>query len=319
MAFLFQQSRRNRRRDESFSFFAETDESSGSRPRRRGMGGVVRSLVLFAILSVIAIGLVHAAREYWLYRIESLALKRIPVQRDGVLTEDEIRRLAGVKLGRNILTIDLFALRQRLARHPRIEDATARLEFPDTLTLSIRERTPIARVLLPPVGGVQAFYLLSESGHVLMPFEDGHAPREVIEAEANLPMITHVTLKDFSSGQAVKDELVLAALRLLASFDSSPMAGITDVVSVDVGVPSELTVLSNYGARVTFSTSDFERQLAEWRTVHDRALGLKRLIGSLDLSVRANPPLKWLEASVPPAEILPKTLRTKRKPLRRHV
>lgn len=319
MAFPFQRSRRNRRRDESFSLFADTGSSAGVSTRRRGFGRWVRSMLLLATLAGVLVGVGHLAREHWLYRIESLGLKRIPVQRDGVLTEDEIRRLAGVQLGRNILTVDLFALRQRLRRHPRIEDATARIEFPDTLRLSVRERTPVARVLLPPVAGVQAFYLLDETGHVLMPFEDGHAPREVIESEASLPMVTHVSIAGISSGQAVADLQVLAALRFLASFDSSPMAGVSEVISVDVGTPGVLIAFSNYGARVTLAPDDFERQTAEWRAIHDRAAGLNRLIGSLDLSVRSNPPLKWLEASAPAVETLPKTIRPKRKPLRRHV
>ncbi len=319
MAFPFQRSRRNRRRDEGFTLFTETGSEGGSRSRRGGIRGFLRTAVLLAVLAALAVGVADLAREHWLNHIESLGLKRIPVQRDGVLTEGEIRRLAGVSLGRNILTIDLFALRQRLRRHPRIEDATTRIEVPDTLSIVVHERTPVARVLLPPVGGVQAFYLLDETGHVLMPFDEGHAPKEVIEAEAGLPMVTHGSLAGFTSGQAVSDPLLLAALRFLATFDSTSMAGVSEVVSVDVGTPGVLGVLSNYGARVTLAPDDFERQMGEWRAVQDRAAGMNRLIGTLDLSVRSNPPLKWLEASAPALDTLPKTVRPKRKPLRRHV
>lgn len=319
MAFPFQRSRRNRRRDESFTLFTETGSGGDSRPRRGGIRGFLRTVVLLAVLAALVVGVTDLAREHWLNHIESLGLKRISVQRDGVLTEEEIRRLAGVSLGRNILTIDLFALRQRLRRHPRIEDATTRIEAPDMLSIVVHERTPVAKVLLPPVGGVQAFYLLDESGHVLMPFEEGHAPKEVIEAEAGLPMIIHGSLTGFASGQAVSDALLLAALRFLATFDSTSMAGVSEVVSVDVGTPGVLGVLSNYGARVTLAPDDFERQMAEWRAVQDRAAGMNRLIGTLDLSVRSNPPLKWLEAAAPALDTLPKTVRPKRKPLRRHV
>jgi hypothetical protein len=54
--------------------------------------------------------------------------------------------------------------------------------------------------------------------------------------------------------------------------------------------------------------------------VHDRAAALGRAIGTLDLSVRNNPPLKWLEAAALPAEeASPKAIHPKRKPARRHV
>ena len=317
MAFLFQRSRRNRRRDAGFTLFAETGGDGASRPRRGGVAGLLRTAVLAGVLLAVTWVVFGLARDHWLYRIDSLALKRIPVSRDGVLTDEEIRRLAGVQPGRNVLTIDLFSLRQRLLRHPRIDEATVRIEFPDTLRISVRERTPVARILLPPVGGLQAFYLLDETGHVLMPFEEGHAPREVIETA--LPMLVHVAIAGFSAGQAVADPQILAALRFLGGFEASAMAGVSDIVSVDVGVPGVLGVLSNLGARITLAPDDFDRQLAEWRAIHDRATGLGRLIGTLDLSVRSNPPLKWLEALAPVPESIPKTLRPKRKPLRRHV
>ncbi len=264
--------------------------------------------------------LVAQAREHWLYHLEQLALKRIPVIRDGVLTDEEIRRIAGVAPGRNVLTIDLFQVRQRLLHHPRLAEARVQLDFPDQLTLEIRERIPIARVVLPAVGGVEAFYLLDEEGHVILPFQPGRAPADVIESEASLPLLTRVPVEAFNVGSAVDDERVRAALRLLTWFESSDLAGQTEVISLDVGQPGSLQALTSQGAQITFGLEDFDRQLRDWRTVQERANALNKVIGYLDLSVRQNAPLKWQGSNAPPAKVTsPKTPKPKRKPVHHHV
>ena len=318
---LFKPASRNRRRDAGFRLFAETGEGAAPRTRRPWW---FKPLLFTVLLTALWFGCSlgwEVARDRWLNRVEALALRQLIVTRDGVLTEDEIRRLAGVQTGRNVLTIDLYSLRERLLRHPRIAEATVRLEFPDTLRIGIRERVPVARVLLPVAGDVQAYFLLDDTGHVLIPFERNRAPTEIVEAEAALPLLNGMSSVTFSAGQTVMEPRVLAALKLIAGFDASAMAGITELLSVDIAMPGVLVVLSNQGARVTLAGEDFERQLREWRAVHERALALGRTIGTLDLSVRGNAPLKWIEASASPAgtpDSAPKTVRPKRK-ITRHV
>lgn len=314
----FQSPSRNRRRAGGFRLFAATGGADSPRPRRAWW---LRPGLFLLLLAAAGWGGNFAFRfalDHWLYQIDSLALSQVIVTRDGVLTEDEIRRLAGVQSHRNVLTLDTYALRQRLRRHPRVEDATVRLELlPNTLRLAVRERVPVARVLLPPAADAQGCFLLDESGHVLLPFERGHAPNEIIEAEAALPLLNGLPAITFAAGQAVTDAHVLAALKLVAGFDSSPMAGVTEPISVDVSAPGVLVVLSTQGARVTLAGEDFDRQLREWRAVHDRSVALGRAIGTLDLSVRGNSPLKWLEAgTVPAGEAIPKPVRSKRKSTR---
>jgi cell division septal protein FtsQ len=307
---VFQISPRNRRRGGGFRLSAETGASAATRRRYPWWFRPLFTIALLAGLWFGGVAAVRLAREHWLYHIEALALRQVIVTRDGVLTEDEIRRLAGAQPRRNVLTIDLHELRQRLLRHPRIESATVRLEFPDTLQLAVRERVPVARVLLPAVGDVQGFYLLDETAHVLLPFEAGLAPKEVVADEAALPLVIGMP----AAGPAAKNPQLLAALHLLAGFDSSAMAGITAPVSVDISAPGVLTVLSAQGARVTLARDDLEHQLREWRAVHERVLTLGRAIGTLDLSVRGNSPLKLLEAGAAPAPVFsPQPVR----PLRR--
>jgi len=108
---------------------------------------------------------------------------------------------------------------------------------------------------------------------------------------------------------------VQAALRLISEFAYSPMAGLVDLRSIDVGSPEVLVVRTGQGSEVTFGLHDLDRQVRRWRAIHDLGQRMKRGIATLDLAVSNNIPARWLEASaVPPsAPKLPKTLRTKRK------
>lgn len=323
LRFLSSNRRRGRRRQRDYTLEAAVPTASGATPLRRRRPWWFRTILFTAACCAVWFGgafLLAQARERWLYHLDELALKRIPVIRDGVLTDDEIRRIAGVSPGRNVLTIDLFQVRQRLLRYPRFADARVRLDFPDQLNLEIRERIPIARAVLPPAAGVEAYYLLDEDGHVILPFQPGRAPADIIESEASLPLLVGLHVEHFAAGSAVDDERVRSALKLLTWFDNSELAGQTEVVSLDVGQPGSLVALTSQGAQITFGLEDFDRQLRDWRSVQERANAMNKVIGTLDLSVRQNAPLRWQGANVVPVRPPPaKSTKPKRKPVHRHV
>jgi hypothetical protein len=317
----FTSSPRNRRRDSDFTLDVRLGAETGAPPRRR-RAWWVRPVLLLVVALLLWFGggaLVELGRERWLHHIPALALREIPVTRDGVITEDEIRRLANVEAGRNILTLDPYSIRQRLLRHPRIEDARLELIFPGTMRITVRERVPVARIMLPPLAGTRTFLLVDDLGRVMAPFEKGRAPDEIILGEAALPMLAGITAVGLAPGHQMDNPNALAALRMLARFDISPMAAEADITSVDVAVPGLLTVLTTRGTQITLLPDQFERQLQQWFGVHLRSLELRRAIGTLDLSVANNPPLRWIDASSTTNEPPVRSTRPKRRPpQRRH-
>ena len=314
--------RRNRRRSEEFVFSVRSSGGSGTERIRRAplWARPLRWTIVAAVLLIGGTWGARVAQDRWLHRVERLALKQILIQREGLLAEEELRRLAGVEVGRNVLTVDLFQVRQRLLRHPRIEDARVEIEFPDLLRLSVRERTPVARILLPPLGSAQAYYLVDELGAVFLPFRRGDAPQEVLEAEAALPNLVGVNLASVGSGKQFEDERVLAALRWLAAFERSPMISLARVVEVDISEAGILRVLTGGGSRITMAAQrDYGRQLSEWFSVNQFGRQQGLAIAQLDLSVTNHPPLRWAEPGAVNPEPVPAPRPTKRKPSRRHV
>jgi len=313
--------RNNRRRDADFVFSVKAStESSARSGRSRWWAAPLQWLLLVGVvLSTVIFG-GRFLQDRWLHRIDRLALKQVLINSGGLLTEEDLRRLAGVDVGRNVLTVDLYQVRQRLLRHPRIEEARVEIEFPDILRISVRERVPVARIILPPLGSAQAYYLVDDLGAVFLPFRRGDAPPDVLESEASLPNLTGVTLSGVVSGSQFKDERVLSALRCLAAFDRSPMIGVASVMEVDVAESGILRVVTRGGSKITLSSNrDFDRQLTEWFSVNQLGQRQGLAIAHLDLSVTNHPPLRWAEpGTVNPEPISPQKPQ-KRKPTRRHV
>lgn len=318
---FFGNSRKNRRRESDFVFAVKSSGSGSSRPARSTWWlKPVRWLVILAVLLVGGAWATRVAQDRWLHRVESLALKQIIINREGLLTEDELRRLAGVEVGRNALTVDLYQVRQRLLRHPRIEEARVEIEFPDILRIAVRERVPVARIVLPPLGSAQAYYLVDDLGAVFLPFRRGDVPPDVLEAEAVLPNLVGVGLTGIVSGSQFKDERVLSALRWLSAFERSPMITMANLVEVDVSETGVLRLLTRGGSRITVGAQrDYDRQLAEWFSVNQFGQRQGLAIAQLDLSVTNHPPLRWAEPGTVTPEPVPPVRPTKRKPARRHV
>lgn len=277
------------------------------------------SLILFAA-TTLAVG-AWWIRDRWLYQVPALAIRDISVEVDGVLSPEEVRRLSGIRPGRNILSVDLPGLRDRLQRHPRIAAARILIEFPGTLSIRVRERIPIASVEPLAGSGIRARYLLDETGHVIVPLVAGTSPEASRAAEDALPRIL-----GRGSLSPDTDQDTLAALELLHEFERRPQGTLPEIVSVSVAVPGVLDVTTADGTAIRFGgeRGTFDLQLRRWQDLraHLVATGEKRVLRQLDLSVSQNAPIRWMEtATDQPAPAAEPTARPRirRIPRRTHV
>lgn len=267
------------------------DASASSRP------WYVRWMLRTGFLAIFA-GLAVVAgwwlRENWIYRIPALAIREITVEVDGSLAPDEVRRLASVKTGRNILTVDLPALRDRLQSHPRIASARIVVEFPATLAIHIRERFPLAAVEPLARNGLDARYLLDDTGHVILPLQSGHAPANNVAAENALPL-----LLGYQPGVVQSETNALYALEFLREYELLPTNSIPDIRAISIAANGVLIVLASDNTEVTFGTSNYSGQLIRWRETLQRLARLReeqketRVMRTLDLSVSQNAPIQW--------------------------
>ncbi|MFF4216162.1 cell division protein FtsQ/DivIB [Streptomyces nondiastaticus] len=121
-------------------------KSPGRGPRRPGLRSTLprgRRLVLWAVAAVLAGG----AAGWALYGSGWLRATRVEVSGTRVLTPDEVRAAADVKLGGPLVSVDTDAIEERLrAALPRIESVNVERSWPHAVGLKVVERQPKAIV-----------------------------------------------------------------------------------------------------------------------------------------------------------------------------
>lgn len=256
--------------------------------------------------------------EGWMYQTPMYALREYSIDTDGVLTRTEVEQTASVRLGQNVLALDLPVLRDRLKLHPRIEEASVERVLPTSLRITVRERIPVARIRVLAKDGVEVHYLLDESGYPMPPLQAGRVSAEAVASEGALPIILGATGNDFSPGRPTLQPDVQAALKFLNSFDRSELAGLTDILSIDLSHRGVLSIVTSHGSSIALKPEGYDQQLRDWQRIWQEGSRLGKAIGSLDLAVNRNIPLRWMETA-PAAPTTPADKRpTKPKRIRRN-
>jgi cell division septal protein FtsQ len=247
--------------------------------------------------------------DQYVYTNPSFAIERIDLQTDGIIPTEQIRAWANIKIGQNLLSLDLARIKRDLELVPLVESASVERLLPRQLIIRLREREPIARVVVfsaPPGGGLlePVPVYLDEQGMVIPPVLRTLNTVAFDTATRFLPTITGISAAAIRPGHIVDSPYVLAALRWIRAFQKSEMTGHVEVRAIDVSSPGAMLVSTEQGNEVTFSYRDFDAQLARWRAVHDLAGRRTRLIASLDLAVTNYVPATFLDLTNGPPALL---------------
>jgi hypothetical protein len=254
------------------------------------------------------------ALDQFVFRNDAFAIRELHIQTDGSIPIEQLRKWAGVKPGDNLLALDLNRIKGDLELAPMIQSVAVERMLPRGLRISVVEREPIAQVKLlrlRPGGGIALVsYYLDQGGHVVAPTSPGS--EGAAQNADSLPVLSGINAAELFPGAAIRSPKVGAALRLIAGFENSPLAGMVDLQSVDVSGTEVLQVTTGQGSRITFGLDRLDDQLRRWRLVHDYGKKIGQAIRTLDLSITNNDPVVWLEASAgPPAA--PKPLKLNKK------
>lgn len=126
----------------------------------------LRTLALSALWLLLA--LLVVATFIFFRNSEALSLRHVKISGShSFLADTDILALAGVVLEQNLVTINLDHMKAGIERHPWVEQATLRRSFPDTLEITVRERTPVALLF------AEKFYLIDASGKVFAAWHEG--------------------------------------------------------------------------------------------------------------------------------------------------
>jgi cell division septal protein FtsQ len=244
--------------------------------------------------------------DKFVYENTEFAIQRVDVQTDGVIAPDQLRNWSGVKLGANLIALDLASVKRNLEFWPVINSVSVERVLPRTLKIRVTEREPIAQVDMPRVNGangvVISVFQLDAAGVVMQPLD----PRMCViplsqMSNGGLPVITGLNVAQLQPGHRVALPQAQAALQLISAFGHSPMAGLVDLRRIDVSAPGVVVVTTGQGGEITFGLQNVGQQLARWREIFDLGRRNNRDIAAADLAVANNVPVRWMDSSAAPA------------------
>ena len=113
---------------------------------------VLLSVCAFILIASVLGGVAFGARRILnalFFGNSDYALKTIEVSSDGNLTREAILRAADISEGKNIFSISLPKMQDKLSALPQVEESRIQRILPNKLIISIQERRPVAW-LVPP-------------------------------------------------------------------------------------------------------------------------------------------------------------------------
>jgi cell division septal protein FtsQ len=236
--------------------------------------------------------------DKFVYENPDFAIQNIEVQTDGVITADQLRRWSGVRLGQNLIALDLAAVKRNLELVSKLDSVSIERILPQTLKIRVTERTPIAQIDLPcsdPSGALTySVFELDARGNVLQPVDPAQSTIPFMQLNAGLTGIVWTNISELVPGHRISSPELQAALKLITVYRRSPMLGLADLRRIDVCAPGVITATTAQGSEVTFGLQGLDQQLRRWRQIYDWGFRQGKNIATVDLSVDNDIPVNWV-------------------------
>jgi hypothetical protein len=238
------------------------------------------------------------ALDKFVYENSTFAIQNIEVQTDGVIAPEQLRRWTRVRIGANLIALDLASVKRNLELVSTIDSVSVERVLPRTLKVRVTERNPVAQVNVPTAGGAGGIavsvFQLDADGYVMQPLDPRLCVFPLAQMTGQLPVITGLNVYQLQPGHRVESPQVQAALALIGAFAHSPMAGLVDLRRVDVSSPGVVVATTGQGSEITFALEKLEQQLSRWRKIYDLGQTMSKTIASADLAVANNVPVRWM-------------------------
>ncbi|MCB1063341.1 MAG: FtsQ-type POTRA domain-containing protein [Verrucomicrobiae bacterium] len=258
------------------------------RQSRRRAILIKASAIILTLLTVSA--MVRWAYRQAFYENSEFRLNRFVVSTDGVLTEADIADAGRVEMGMNLMTIDLKAVRERLAVLPMVVNVEVNRELPDLLEVKVEERVPLAWLSCPPQGvrprNTTKGFLIDEHGEVFR-------CQKLLKRFLDLPVIETYHLPMPSEGAQMDTVVIREAIRLIQ--ESNRMFGPDglEVREVRVKNPYSLTCLYNTQMEAVFGLKEIDRGLQDLRWIVTHAHSAGQQLATVNVMPTKNIPVTF--------------------------
>ena len=198
--------------------------------RRRGWRHLPWRTLARLVVILSAVGYVGYRAAGLVLSAEALTVTRITVSGNTRLSAGEVLSLLDGLRGRNMVTVDLEAWREKLTASPWVADAAMRRVLPGTVDVFVVERQPIG---IGRIGG--RLYLIDRRGETIDEFGPNYA-------DLDLPIIDGLASGPRTDGLLIDTARATLASRLLTALEANPALA-RRVSQLDVTDPRDAVVL----------------------------------------------------------------------------
>jgi len=287
-----------RKRREHLLEVTATAETERRRRNQKMLLYTCEALFLAGLLVVAWLG-VNLFVEHFFTKNKNYEVRVVEVNTDGVMTREDVLAKTGIREGLNIFSLSLDSAQNALTAIPEVQSARVERILPDTVTIQIEARRPVAWVTPRDTGvdpaAVEGSCLVDAQGVMINPqgFEATHA---------RLPVVYGVPTEEWRAGQKIEMPELRAALDLfqLAGERSNPEIKLR---AADITKGWCVVAWGDPQTRLTFGLEDLPAQLDRLQLIMLHVGQTSRRIATANLIPERNTPVTFIgETQAPVAE-----------------
>ncbi len=266
-------------------------QSTARRQRKNRALGIVFGFLLWTGVASGAVYGFHAITQKFFLQNPEYNLRVVDTQLDDLMTKDEALRLSGLELGKNIFTIDLGAAERAFRKIDQISTVTIQRDWPDTVTIKLTKRVPVAWLARAGENfSTDSALLLDAQGSPMRPYR--------IEPEYwRLPVILASDPALIQKGDILAFADLKAALDLLAARAARPDS-LLNIRSIDITRAYALEVTDETNAKLTFSPQDPGTQIDRVQKLLENCRETGRQLDTVNLIPKKYTPVRFMLVSL---------------------
>ena len=285
-----------RKRREHLLEVTATAETERRRRNQKVLLYTCEAIFLAGLLVVAWLG-VNLFIEHFFTKNESYEVRDVEVNTDGLMSREEVLAKTGIREGLNIFSLSLESAQTALMAIPEVQVARVERILPNTVTIQIEARRPVAWITPRDTGAdpssVDASCLVDAAGVMMK-------PQEFETSFTRLPVVYGVPTEQWRAGQKIDMPELQAALELfrLAGERTSPEIQLR---AADISKSWCILAWGDPQTRLTFGVEGLAAQLDRLQLIMLHVGQTSRRIATANLIPERNTPVTFL-GDVPPDE-----------------
>ena len=219
---------------------------------------------------LLLVGGLLAASIHGLLKTTPFPVQRVEVRGTQRLSHDEIVALTGVTPGQNLLALRLKTVGQQVLTNPWVASVRVQRFFPGTISVSIKEREPVAVI------NMGLLYYLDANGEPFKPLSHGDS--------LDFPVVTGISEDDLNSDPAATKDALKTACDLIAALRQHGSFILADVSEIHYDRPLGFTLYTTAGALpIRIGSDGFDSKLQRFARIYENLMTQRSVLQYIDL------------------------------------